>query len=167
MTSTTAVIYSVTTLLSESLRNDGEKPNQPKKLLFPKCDRSNGKIFIQHAFSLALNKSGIINLYWKDGHFEKTGGFCKHKYSSLYSQALEVIYSSPRSGCGTWCSYLLSKLYRLCSEKACNRKYLLKVAQTVRYLARPGWPLKKIVMRMRLTAILPSFYYFMEMMIQR
>ena len=85
MTSTTAVSCSVTTLLSESLPNDGEKPNQPKRLLFPKCDRSNGKISIQHTFSFALSKNGIINLYWKDGHFVKTGGFCKHKYSSLYS----------------------------------------------------------------------------------
>ena len=29
------------------------------------------------------------------------------------------------------------------SEKTSNRKYLLTVAQTVRYLARPGWPLKE------------------------
>ena len=29
------------------------------------------------------------------------------------------------------------------SEKESNRKYLLKVTQTVQYLARPGWPLKE------------------------
>ena len=28
------------------------------------------------------------------------------------------------------------------SEKESNRKYLLKVTQTVQYLARPGWPLQ-------------------------
>ena len=37
-TSTTAVSYSVATSSSESLPNDGEKPNQLKILLFPKCD---------------------------------------------------------------------------------------------------------------------------------
>ena len=37
-TSTTAHGYSVATSSSESLLNDCEKPNQPKKLLFPKCD---------------------------------------------------------------------------------------------------------------------------------
>ena len=35
---TTAVGYSVATSSSESLSNDGEKPNYPKRLLFPKCD---------------------------------------------------------------------------------------------------------------------------------
>ena len=29
------------------------------------------------------------------------------------------------------------------SEKISNRKYLLKVAQTIWYLARPGWPLQE------------------------
>ena len=38
VTSTTAVGYSVATSSSESLLNDCEKPNQPKKLVFPKCD---------------------------------------------------------------------------------------------------------------------------------
>ena len=38
MTSTTADGYSVATSSSESLLNDCEKPNQPKKLLFLKCD---------------------------------------------------------------------------------------------------------------------------------
>ena len=40
------------------------------------------------------------------------------------------------------------------SEKASNRNYLLNIAQTVQYLARPGWPYKKMIMR--LIAILPS-----------
>ena len=36
--STTAVSCSVATSSSESLPNDGVKANQPKRLLFSKCD---------------------------------------------------------------------------------------------------------------------------------
>ena len=36
--SSDAVGYSLATISSESLLNDCEKPNQPKKLLFLKCD---------------------------------------------------------------------------------------------------------------------------------
>ena len=43
----------------------------------------------------------FINLYWKDGCFVITGGLYKHKSSCLYSQAVEVIYSLPRSGHST------------------------------------------------------------------
>ena len=32
----------------------------------------------------------FINLYWKDS---RSGGFCKHKSSSFYNQAVEVIYT--------------------------------------------------------------------------
>ena len=85
-TSTTAVSCSVATL-SESLSNDNEKPNQPKRLLFPKCNYG-CKISMKHAFSLEVV---FINLYWKDGCSGKTGGFCKRKLSSLYNQAIEVI----------------------------------------------------------------------------
>ena len=48
---------------------------------------------MKHACSLALSKVVFINLYWKDDCFEtaKTGGFCKHKSSFLYNQAVEVI----------------------------------------------------------------------------
>ena len=53
MTSTTTVSCSVATSVatssSESLLNDGEKSNQPKKFLLPKCDY--GKISVRHAFS--------------------------------------------------------------------------------------------------------------------
>ena len=42
VTSTAAVSCSVTTLSSESLSNDGENLNQPKRFSFWKCD--NGKI---------------------------------------------------------------------------------------------------------------------------
>ena len=44
-TSTTAVRCSVATSSSESLPNDGEKPNQPKKLLFLKYDYDGHKTF--------------------------------------------------------------------------------------------------------------------------
>ena len=56
--STTAVSCSVATSSSESLPNDGEKPNQPKRLLFPKYDYGH-KISMKHALSLALSRSGI------------------------------------------------------------------------------------------------------------
>ena len=53
--STTAVSYSVATSSSESLSNDGEKCNQPKRLLFPKCDYGR-KISVK---CLALSRSDI------------------------------------------------------------------------------------------------------------
>ena len=34
----------------------------------------------------------LINLYWKDAHPGKIGEFYKHNSSSLYNQAVEVIY---------------------------------------------------------------------------
>ena len=39
-----------------------------------------------------------VNIYWKDDPSWKTGAFCKHKSSSLHNQAVEVVYSLPRSG---------------------------------------------------------------------
>ena len=45
--STTAVSCSVTTSSLESLPNDSEKPNQPKRHLCPKCDY--GKISVKPA----------------------------------------------------------------------------------------------------------------------
>ena len=78
--STTAVSCSVATSSSESLPNNGEKPNQPKKLLFLKYDYGGRKTKV------------CIHLYWKDGRSRKTGRFCKHKPSSLYNQAVEVIF---------------------------------------------------------------------------
>ena len=55
-------------------------------------------ISMKHAFSYSTEVV-FINLYWKDGHSGKTIGFCKHKNSSLYNQAVEVIYSSLHSSC--------------------------------------------------------------------
>ena len=56
--STTAVSYLVVTSSSESLPNDGEKSNQPKRFLFQKCDY--GKIYTKGAlFQSALSNSGI------------------------------------------------------------------------------------------------------------
>ena len=82
----------------------------------------------------------FINLYWKDDRSGKTGAFCKHKSSSLHNEAVEVIYSLPRSGHDGWRRHLLSTIRIVqASEKVCNRKYLLKVVQAV-YL---GWPLRE------------------------
>ena len=55
----TSELYRTTS--SESLPNDGKKPNQPKRQLFPKCDYGRN-ISIKHAsdaFKLALSRSGI------------------------------------------------------------------------------------------------------------
>ena len=82
--------------------------------------------------------SGVHNLYWKDMHYEKVGGFCKHKSSSLYNQYVEVIYNLPRSGCDTWRRCLITTQIVQASEKESKRNDLLMVAHTIQYLARPG-----------------------------
>ena len=86
--STTAVSCSVATSSLESLPNDGEKPNQPKRLLFSKGDYGH-KIFIKRSYSLVKHSAEVlfINPYWKDdcSGTGKTGGFCKYKSSSLYN----------------------------------------------------------------------------------
>ena len=74
---------------------------------------------------------------WKDAS-GKTGAFCKHESSSLHKQAVEVIYTLPRTTPDV--GELLSTAHA--NEKESNRKYLLKIAQTVRYLARQGLPLR-------------------------
>ena len=51
------------------------------------------------------------------------------------------------------------------NKKASNRKYLLKVTQTVWYLARPGWPLQEDGNES--DSNFPSFSFFVEIMIQR
>ena len=66
--STTAVSCSVATSSSESLPNDGENPNQPKRLLFSKCDSGSNitmKRAQEHAFSLAFSRSGIHKSIWE------------------------------------------------------------------------------------------------------
>ena len=49
MTSATEVNCSVATSSSQSLPNNDEKPNQPKRLLFLKCDY--GKISVKHVYN--------------------------------------------------------------------------------------------------------------------
>ena len=73
----------------------------------------------------------FINLHWKDGHYGKTGAFCKRKYSSisLYNQAIGVIYY--HIACQEAAMVPDIRTYYQLSEKVSNRKYLLKVAQTV------------------------------------
>ena len=49
----------------------------------------------------------------------------------LYNQAVGMIYSLPRSGCDAWRNLGTSHIWTAQdSEKASNRKYVLKVAQT-------------------------------------
>ena len=91
VTSTTAYCCSVATSSSESLPNDGEKPNQPKRFLFPKCDY--GIISIKSASALQCSAEVVfLIIYWEDGCSRKTGAFCKHKSSSFHNQAVEVIF---------------------------------------------------------------------------
>ena len=93
-----AVGYSVATSSSGSLLNDCEKPNELKKLLFPKCDL----IWLNfREWHSALHSAEVvfINLHWKDSRSRKTIRFCKHKSSSPYSQSVEVICSSLQSSC--------------------------------------------------------------------
>ena len=53
--STTAVSCSVATSSLEALSNDGEKPNQPKRLLLPKCDYGQ-KISIKRTVQLSTQQ---------------------------------------------------------------------------------------------------------------
>ena len=96
MTSTTAVSCLVAISSSESLPNDGKSPISQKRLSFPKYGY--GKISVNRAasasFSLALSESNI--------HKSITGRMVVLVDSvsiSLYNQAVEMIYSLPRSGC--------------------------------------------------------------------
>ena len=74
-------------------------------------------------------------------HYEKTGGFCKHKSilstikllkCFIVSQEAAVTPDTVIQAC------LITIQITQGSDKESNRKYLLMVAQTVRYLARPG-----------------------------
>ena len=89
---------SVATSSSESLPNSVERPNQPKRFLFLKCNY--GKISVKHTnfYSTQQKCMVFINLYCKDGHSGKTGAFCKYKSSSLHYQAVEMIHSLPGNG---------------------------------------------------------------------
>ena len=74
---------------------------------------------------------------WKDT-CEKIGAFCKHECNSLHKQAVEVIYTFPRTTPDI--GKLLSTAHA--NEKEYNRKYLLKVSQTMQYLVK-----KKLFLR--------------------
>ena len=79
-------------------------------------------------------------LHWKDA-YGKTSAFCKHECSSLHKQAVEVIYTFPRT------TPVVSDIGKLlstahASKKEYNRKYLLEVTQTVQYLTRQELSLK-------------------------
>ena len=85
------------------------------------------KVSMKCAFSLALV---FTNIFWKDGRSGKTGGFCKHKCSSLYNKAVDVIYIVCQEVAVVPDVALTIRIVQA-SEKASNRKYLLKAAQTV------------------------------------
>ena len=97
VTSTTAVRCLVATSSSESLPNYGEMLNQPKRF-FQNVIMDN--IYFREGCILAHESAEVafINLYWKDGPSWKISAFCKHKSSFLHNQAVEVVYSLPRSG---------------------------------------------------------------------
>ena len=63
--STTAVSYSIATSSSESLPNDGEKPNQLKRLLFLKCDYGRIKFpSVKLAFTLGPDQQKWYSLIY-------------------------------------------------------------------------------------------------------
>ena len=92
--STIAFCCSVATSLSEPLPNDGESPISQRGFCFQNAVMVN----FHEAYILALNRSGIHKSILEGWLFWETGAFCKHKSSSLHNQAIEVIYSLPRSG---------------------------------------------------------------------
>ena len=65
----------------------------------------------------------FINLYWKDG---RSGGFCKYKSSSLYNEAVEVIYTVVCQEAAMMPDVAWGTSFRIAqaSEKVSNRKYL-------------------------------------------
>ena len=92
---------------------------------------------IQFSSTQQTGRSVIhINLYWKDGHSGITVGFCKHKSSFLYNQAVEVIYSflynqaveaKKRRVMPDIGTYYPNSGIAQASEQTSNRKHLLKV----------------------------------------
>ena len=136
--STTAVSCSIATSSLKSLSND-EKP----KIFVSKS--SYGNISIKRAFSTYkflwrywAERVVFINLYWKNVHYEKTGGFCKHKFILSIIKLLKWFIVSQEA------AMMPATVIQTClitiqitqgNDKQSNRKYLLMVAQTVRYLA--------------------------------
>ena len=107
----------------------------------------------------------FINLlYWKDGHSGKTGAFWTHKSSSLHIQAIKVIYNFQEATVIPDVGKLLYRLHRPV------RRHLIKSIYW--WLSRlysidldQDDPYKEMVMRF--TVILPSFYFFVEILIQK
>ena len=80
---------------------------------------------------LAFVSCGYAN--WQDAA-GNTGAFCKHESSSCHKEAFQVMFPQTRN-----VGDLISSNHTNLKEE--NRKYLLKIAQGIRYLARQGLPL--------------------------
>ena len=74
---------------------------------------------------------------WKDASGER-GAFNSHEHSTCHKSAVELVVTLPRT---TWdVGELLSSTHA--QEKRANRRYLLKVIQNMRFLARQGLALR-------------------------
>ena len=120
-------------------------------------------ISMKHACSLALSRSSVH----KKIYTERMIVLGKLVYSVSINPVLSTIkllrwFAKKRSW--RWRRHLATIWIVQASEKAFNRKYLLKVAQTVQYLARPGWPLKEDSNEIEQFC---QLFFFVEIMIQR
>ena len=142
VTSTIAVSCSIATSSSESFPIDVEKPNQRKRFCF-----RNAIMVIKISIKLSMHFSTQQKCYLQNhtGRMIVLGKLVNsvsiNPVYSTCSQAVEVIYILPRHGHDTWHWNLIVIWIAQASEKVSNGKYLLRVAQAVRYLVRPGWPI--------------------------
>ena len=108
----------------------------------------------------------FINLlYWKDGHSVKTGAFCKHKSSSLHIQANKVIYNFQEATVIPDVGKLLYRLHRSVRRHLIIESIYWWLPRLYNIDLDQDDPYKKMIMRF--TVILPSFYFFVEILIQR
>ena len=94
-----------------------------------------GKIKAEGHIDEAFVLRGYCN--WKDASGEK-GGFASHESSSVHKKAVEVIETLPRT--------TRDIAEQFCSahaeEKLRNRAYILKIFQSIQFLARQGLALR-------------------------
>ena len=107
----------------------------------------------------------FINLlYWKNCLSGKTVAFCKHKFSSLHNQAIKVIYNFQEAAVIPDVGKLLYELHRPVRRHLIESIYWW-LPRLCNIDLDQDDPYKKTVMRF--TVILPSFYFFVEIIIQR
>ena len=157
---------------SESLPDVGATPNQPERHSFPRRSFGRSKVVYRtfqvswfhkwqwlhydasqdvafcHTCVTGI-KSGKMKITGnvKDSSFIY-GGFCNwkdatrlfnsHESSVTHKSAVELVFTLPRTT-GNVGEMLSSSL---AAQKRTNRQYLLKVAQSVKFLARQGIPLR-------------------------